>query len=60
MKPDALSTGIVVLMKSSRIPWQSGLADKKTERSEFLKNFLSGKVDGSGIPVLRESRWLNY
>ena len=43
-------------MKSSRIPWQSGLvADKNNfdvyERSEFFKNFLSEKVDGSGIPV---------
>ena len=41
---------VVVLMKSLRIPLQSGLADIKNfdvyERSEFFKNFLSEKVDG--------------
>ena len=58
MKPAALSIRIpivVVLKKSSRIPWQSGLADKKNfvvyKRSEFFNNFLSEKVDGCGIPV---------
>ena len=51
-------------MKSSRILWQSGLADKKNfdvyERSEFFKNFLSEKVDDSGILVGKAADLLSF
>ena len=52
-------------MKSSRILWQSGLADKKKnfdvyERLEFFKNFLSEKVDDSGILVGKAADLLSF